>query len=159
MYYSGKRWGHELGLSACFRQWRAQSHCRFLHGYPLAFEAQFRARTLDANNWVQDFGSLKPVKSWLEQTFDHKTIVAEDDPEMALFLIMKDHQLSDLMTLPTTGCEGFAEFVYNFIDGWLREQASSFDKRSGFAVQRVHLDWIKCQEHGGNWAIYDRSRA
>ena len=35
MYRSSKTYGHEIGLSAAFRQWRAQSHCRLIHGYAL----------------------------------------------------------------------------------------------------------------------------
>lgn len=155
MYYSGKRWGHELGLSACFRQWRADSHCRFLHGYPLAFEAQFRAETLDARNWVQDFGSLKPVKAYLEQTFDHKLVVAEDDPEKDLLCSLAGHGVADVLVVPSVGCEMFAQQVYWWIYHWLQTEASSFRNIGGFNVQRVHLEWVKCQEHAGNWAAFE----
>ena len=79
MYKSTKTFGHEIGLSACFRQWRADSHCRFLHGYALAIKFVFAANELDVRNWVVDFGSLKSLKSQLEDTFDHKLLVAEND--------------------------------------------------------------------------------
>ena len=55
-YYSLKKYGHERGLSAAFRQWRADSHCKFLHGYSLEFEFEFGADELDEKNWVVDFG-------------------------------------------------------------------------------------------------------
>ena len=32
MFLSTKTYGHDLGLSAAFRQWRAESHCRLIHG-------------------------------------------------------------------------------------------------------------------------------
>ena len=36
VWRSTKTYGHEEGLSCCFRQWRAtHSHCRLLHGYAL----------------------------------------------------------------------------------------------------------------------------
>ena len=38
-YYSTKTYGHNIGLSAVFRQPNADhSHCHFLHGYSLAFK-------------------------------------------------------------------------------------------------------------------------
>jgi len=80
MYLSTKTFGHELGLSAAFRQWKADSHCRFLHGYALAVKFTFAAEELDVRNWVVDFGGLKGLKQILEDTFDHKTLVASDDP-------------------------------------------------------------------------------
>ncbi len=61
-YYSTKTWGHNMGLSAAFRQWRADSHCRLIHGYSLAITLKFAAGDLDARNWVVDFGSLKTLK-------------------------------------------------------------------------------------------------
>ena len=61
--YSTKKYGHERGLSAAFRQWRAESHCRFMHGYSLEFGFVFGAHELDENNWVVDFGGLKGL-SW-----------------------------------------------------------------------------------------------
>ena len=75
-YYSKKKYGHERGLSAAFRQWGAESHCRFIHGYSLEFEFVFGAHELDENNWVVDFGGLKELELWLRQNFDHKTLVA-----------------------------------------------------------------------------------
>ena len=51
----------ELG-SCAFRQPKADSHCRFLHGYRLTAKFWFRASQLDKNNWVVDFGSLGYLK-------------------------------------------------------------------------------------------------
>jgi 6-pyruvoyltetrahydropterin/6-carboxytetrahydropterin synthase len=80
MHYSTKTYGAEVGLSSCFRQHKAQSHCRLLHGYAMSFSFKFGALVLDERNWVVDFGGLKGLKAILEETFDHKTIIAEDDP-------------------------------------------------------------------------------
>ena len=60
MHYSTKRYGHEQGLSAVFRQPNAShSHCQLLHGYSLAFTFTFSCKELDDKNWVVDFGGLK----------------------------------------------------------------------------------------------------
>jgi 6-pyruvoyltetrahydropterin/6-carboxytetrahydropterin synthase len=55
LHFVKKTYGHELGLSTCFRQHRAKSHCRFLHGYPLSFTFTFAATQRDENGWVIDF--------------------------------------------------------------------------------------------------------
>ena len=85
-YQSTKSYGHEMGFSCCFRQWRADSHCRLLHGYALAFKFIFESKTLDVRNWVVDFGGLKPLKAMLQDTFDHTLLVAEDDPKKQVLL-------------------------------------------------------------------------
>ena len=77
--FSSKKYGHERGLSAAFRQWKADSHCKHIHGYSLEFEFKFGANELDERNWVVDFGGLKELEKWLRNHFDHKTLVASDD--------------------------------------------------------------------------------
>ena len=73
IYKSTKHYGHNIGLSAVFRQPNADhSHCRFLHGYSLAFTFTFACEGLDNKNWAVDFGGLRPIKAWLEDMFDHK---------------------------------------------------------------------------------------
>lgn len=143
-YRSTKHYGHELGLSACFRQWRAESHCRLLHGYALAFTFVFEADKLDVNNWVVDFGSLKPVKEFLANTFDHKLIVAEDDPRKDELSELAGLGLADVLVLPSTGCEAFAEHVANKVKRWLFTQQGN----------RVRLVSVECREHGANSALW-----
>ena len=85
-YFSTKHYGHNIGLSAVFRQPNADhSHCHFLHGYSLAFKFTFGCDQLDNKNWAVDFGGLKPLKKWLEDSFDHKTVVDINDPHMEDF--------------------------------------------------------------------------
>ena len=50
-HYSTKHYGHNIGLSAVFRQPNADhSHCHLLHGYSLAFTFKFVCDKLDNNN-------------------------------------------------------------------------------------------------------------
>lgn len=144
-FRSTKTYGHDVGLSCAFRQWRADSHCRFLHGYALAVHFEFEAAALDARNWVVDFGSLKSLKGWLENTFDHRTLVAEDDPEIELFKIMAQQGIIQLRVVPATGCEKFAEMIYAAAEVWLAD--------NGYAP-RVRLVAVEVREHGANSAIY-----
>lgn len=146
-FKSTKTYGHELGLSCAFRQWKADSHCRFVHGYALAFRFEFEASVLDTRNWVVDFGGLKGLKSMLEDTFDHKTVVAQDDPHLEFF--KTGHQLGvlDLVIVEAGGCEKFAELVFECAEQWLKD--------AGFAP-RCKLVSVEVKEHGANSAIYTR---
>lgn len=141
-----KTYGAHLGLSSCFRQWRAKSHCKYLHGYALEFSFVFEARSLDENGWVIDFGGLKPLKTWLESTFDHKTLVAGDDP-----LLLKYHELSkaglmDVLIFPGgVGCEAFSRVAY----------AKAQEIISTLTDNRVKVISCSVREHGANAVIFE----
>lgn len=144
IYESTKTYTHSIGLSAAFRQWRAHSHCRYIHGYALEVKLTFSATELDGTNWVVDFGSLKSLKGWLEDTFDHKTIVAEDDPELETFKDLDRRGIIQMRVLPGCGCEKFAEAIWHYADGWLQDNGYS---------PRCQLVSVEVREHGANSAI------
>lgn len=146
-YVSTKTWGHEVGLSCCFRQWRADSHCRFLHGYALSVRVEFEAEVLDVRNWVVDFGGLKSFKGMLEDTFDHKLLVAEDDPLKDDLAMLAGLGAADVVVIPATGCERFAEFIFDAAETWLQD--------NGYG-ERVTVRLVEVKEHGANSAIYRR---
>lgn len=148
MYRSTKTYGHEIGLSCCFRQWRAQSHCRLLHGYALAFKFIFEADELDERQWVVDFGGLKSLKTILEDTFDHTLLVAEDDPKKDTLLNLGQEGLARVVIVPAAGCERTAQLVYEVAEQWLMD--------AGFGP-RVRLVSVEVNEHGANSAIYSGS--
>jgi 6-pyruvoyltetrahydropterin/6-carboxytetrahydropterin synthase len=145
MFHSTKRYGHEVGLSACFRQWRAGSHCHYLHGYALSVEFTFAADTLDTRNWVVDFGGLKDLRRVLEDTFDHKTVVAADDPHMNWFAEGDRLGVLDLVVLPHVGCEMFAEYAGRVAQEWLAANG---------LTDRVALVSCEVREHGANGAVW-----
>jgi 6-pyruvoyltetrahydropterin/6-carboxytetrahydropterin synthase len=147
MYRSSKTYGHEIGLSAAFRQWRAQSHCRLIHGYALSIHLEFEADELDERNWVVDFGSLKSFKAQLENTFDHKLLVAADDPMLKHYEALQDAGLAEVVFVPATGCEAFAEMIFEAADVWLED--------NGYKP-RVRMHHVTVREHGANSATYSR---
>lgn len=149
-YRSTKTFGHDLGLSACFRQWKAESHCHLLHGYALAIHLEFAAYELDVRNWVVDFGSLKSLKGQLEDTFDHTLLVAEDDPKRADLEALDAIGLARVVIVPATGCEAFARMIYEAVDLWLKD--------NGYKP-RCWLEKVEVREHGANSAIYDFHQA
>lgn len=144
-YQVTKTYGPELGLSAAFRQWRADSHCRFIHGYALGFKFTFECEDLDVRNWCVDFGGLKGLKQILVDNFDHKLLVAEDDPHIGDLMRLDSLGLAEVIVLPAVGCEKFAEYVYKVGEQWLKD--------AGFAP-RCRLVSVEVSEHSGNSAIY-----
>lgn len=138
-YQSTKTYTHAHGYSCCFRQWRADSHCSKLHGYSLQIELVFEGE-LDDRNWVQDFGGLKDVKAFLDRTFDHKTIVAVDDPERSTLEGLADTTgILDIVVMEAVGCEKFAEYIFE----WVVEHHSK-------------LKSVQVWEHAGNSAKVTR---
>ena len=147
-FLSSKKYGHERGLSAAFRQWRAESHCRFMHGYSLEFEFVFGTHELDENNWVVDFGGLKELESWLRLNFDHKTLVASDDPNYSLFEEMHENGIIDMVTVEGTGCEMFAKIAMEYAKELILNITQG----------RCWVESVSVREHGANSAICMRIR-
>ena len=144
VYYSTKTYGHNIGLSAVFRQPNADhSHCHLLHGYSLQFKFTFACNELDNKNWAVDFGGLKPLKAWLEDQFDHKLCLAEDDPHMRKFIELEELDLVEIRTFAGVGAEKFAEHAFNFADRLIRDKTNN----------RCWVHEVECAEHGANSAI------
>jgi len=149
VYRSTKTYGHNEGLSCCFRQWHAaHSHCRLVHGYALAFRFVFATEALDERNWCFDFGGLKPVRNWLHEMFDHTMLVAEDDPELAEFRRLEERGLIALRVLPAVGCEATARLVHDHVARFVAQETGG----------RVWLESVEVREHSGNSAIYEPAR-
>ena len=146
MYYSTKRYGHEVGLSAVFRQPNAiHSHCQLLHGYSLAFTFTFGCTDLDYKNWVVDFGGLKALKTWLEDTFDHKVVLDRNDPKADVLYSLEQHGLAEIVMLDGVGAEKFVEHAYDFADNLIVEMTNG----------RCWCVKVEVAEHGANSAIYE----
>jgi len=141
------------GYSACFRQWKAEgTHCRFLHGYAVSFRVWFEG-DLDERNWVFDFGGMKRAKTkmngmspkdyfaWL---LDHTTIVAQDDPYLEQFKQMHQDGVIQLRIMDAVGCERFAQYLYDIINGFLELETDN----------RVRATKVEVYEHERNSASY-----
>jgi|TARA_R110002153_G_scaffold241591_2_gene396698 6-pyruvoyltetrahydropterin/6-carboxytetrahydropterin synthase len=143
-YYSTKTYGHQIGLSACFRQPNAHSHCKLLHGYSLGFKFTFACDQLDIRNWVVDFGGLKPLKAWLEETFDHKVVLDFTDQYMYKFEELENMGLIEIVKVDGVGVEKFAYHAHKYADKLVREMTDN----------RCWVSEVECAEHGANSAIY-----
>ena len=142
------------GFSTVFRQWKAETtHCRFLHGYGVSFRVTFEG-DLDERNWVWDFGGMKRAngtidgmspKEWMDYTFDHTVIVAEDDPGINGFKTMDQLGIIQLRIIPATGAEKFAEYIFNKLNPFIQEETDG----------RVKITQVEFMEHNKNTAIYE----
>jgi 6-pyruvoyltetrahydropterin/6-carboxytetrahydropterin synthase len=145
MYVSTKHYGPEAGFSICYRQYKADSHCKFLHGYALAFDFEFESPVLDVRNWVCDFGGFKSLRHFLEDYFDHTLLVAQDDPNKEDFEAIGNWGLAQIRIVDKTGCEGLAEFLFWYINEvWLVE--------NGYKGSEVFCRKVRVYETPGNSA-------
>ena len=143
-YLSTKTYGHNIGLSAVFRQPNADhSHCHLLHGYSLGFKFVFACDELDNKNWVVDFGGLKELKAWLEDMFDHKLCLDNNDPHVATFKHLESLDLAEIRYFDGVGAEKFAQHAFEFADTLIR----------GKTNDRCWVEEVECSEHGANSAI------
>lgn len=132
------------GFPCTHRQWKAESHCRFVHGYSREFYFEFAASELTKEGWVVDFGGLKKLKAWLNSTFDHTFLVAQDDPQLEVFKKLDSEGVIQLRVLPNPGMEGTAQYVFN--------EASSILK--DLYGDRAWITLVQVSENENNSAKY-----
>ena len=142
--YISSKFYNQLGPVA-YRQWRADSHCNQIHGYALSFYFEFECETLDARNWCIDFGGLKPLKNLLEDWFDHTLLVAIDDPERETLLNLGKAGLAKITEVEKTGCEGIAEFLYEYVNTIFLKDYGELD--------RVWCSRVEVRETDANMAM------
>ncbi|NDD59488.1 MAG: 6-carboxytetrahydropterin synthase [Chlamydiae bacterium] len=137
-----------IPLGSCaFRQPRADSHCKFLHGYRLQAKFYFACNELDHKNWVVDFGGLKELKKQLENIFDHKTVVWSKDPEIETFYLLENKKMIELVVLENgVGIERFAELCCEMADKHVREMTNN----------RCWCEKVEVWEHEQNSAIFQK---
>jgi 6-pyruvoyltetrahydropterin/6-carboxytetrahydropterin synthase len=100
-----------------YKQWRADTHCNLNHGYSFSIKFYFGANELDKRGWVVDYGGLKELKQILKDQFDHKTLIASDDPDLEQYKQLERDKILKLTVLPAMGCELIADMLYKFVNG------------------------------------------
>lgn len=131
------------GFSCVFRQWRADSHCKYLHGYDPSITVKLNCNTLNDKKWVYDFAGFKQFKKWLADLLDHTVIVAQDDPQITLFKdLCTKNLLIQLRIVEHIGAESFAKLIYE-------ELQSNFLKDFDGVIE-----YVEFAEHEKNSARY-----
>jgi 6-pyruvoyltetrahydropterin/6-carboxytetrahydropterin synthase len=94
---------------------------------------------------VVDFGGIKKIKDFLEYTFDHTFLVAQDDPELETFKDLDKKGVIMLRILPNPGMEGTAYFVY-------QEAAKILESLYG---KRARITKVEVRENEKNSAFFE----
>ena len=141
IYRSTKRFH---GYPCTHRQWKADSHCRFVHGYSREFYFEFACKEMTDEFWVMDFGGLKDVKKFLEYHFDHTFLIAADDPYLDQFKQMDKDGVIQLRILPNPGMEGTAKYVFDEVSKMISEKTNN----------RVWITKVEVRENEKNSAFY-----
>lgn len=82
------------------------------------------------------------MKEFLENTFDHKTVIEKDDPEVDIFKELHARGIVDLRILDKVGCEAFAEMALRWTNDWLTRE-----NKTARAVS------VRVSEHEGNAVV------
>lgn len=157
MYVSTKNYGPEEGFAVCYRQHKADRKsgkgpnelytrdeipgCNALHGYALGFYFEFESEETDVRNWVVDFGSLRPLKNFLKENFDHTMLVAEDDPEFETFEMLHKKALAKMVVVEKTGCEALSKFLHEWVNEYFLEDHYP---NSGIRCRKVEVRETPC---------------
>lgn len=137
----------ELG-SCAFRQPFADSHCKFVHGYQLKAKFWFAGSRLDSNNWIIDFGSLKQLKTELQETFDHTLVVSKHDPCLEQFQELEKAGAAVVKVMDGVGIEKFAEYCFDYANTYIRNKTNN----------RCWVQKVEVFEHEDNSAVYRATR-
>lgn len=147
-YQVTKTYSPERGFSCVFRQWKADSHCHFFHGYALGISVTFECDDdkLDHRGWVVDFGGMDSFKNGLTRIFDHTMLVAGDDPALFSINALSKTGAANVVMMPAVGCEAFANMVCRLAAEWLEE---AYENSANIRVVSATVF-----EHAGNSATY-----
>ncbi len=135
-------------ISVGHRQWRDNGHCAWVHGYGRYIQFTFEG-DLDERQWVMDFGDLKDVKQWLEEQWDHRVMIASDDPQLEKLKEMHDLSIMNINIMDVDkgwgpGIEASCKFVYDHVQPLIGQKTDG----------RVKLTKVEIWEHERNSAVY-----
>ena len=152
MFFSTKKIGP---ISTSHRNWMAATNsnrdsvkCSVCHGYSRYIQFTF-AGELDQHQWIYDFGDAKFIKQWLDDNWDHKTLVSENDPKLDKLKQAELDGLLYLTIIPSIndwgpGIEGSCKWVYDSLISTVLEKTDN----------RIWIAKVEIWEHENNSAFY-----
>lgn len=108
-----------LDIPFAHRQHSHGGHCSLIHGHNWRFTFSFGCKELDKQGFVVDFGKLKFIRTWLEDTFDHAYVYNQDDEETEK-LIQQSPKLFKAYKVESCSAEGLAKHVFEIISKQLK---------------------------------------
>ena len=145
-FKSSKRFGP---ITTGHRQWRDKGHCSYVHGYGRYVRLTFEATELDECGWVMDFGDLRGVKNWIEDEWDHRTLIAIDDPVIPELKALEKVGGINLNILPEgylPGIEESCRYLYDKLNPIIQRKTNN----------RVEITRVEIWETEKNQAEYVR---
>ena len=76
--------------------------------------------------------------------FDHRVLVAQDDPEIDTFMRLSQIGVARIIVVGGVGCEAFARQMFEVAQSVVNDE-------------RVRVVSCECYEHDGNSAIYEET--
>ena len=144
--------------SVALRQHKAaHSHCELLHGYALKFKVWFASheedveQQLDDMNWIVDYGGFKDapkgngLKSWMNDMWDHTTLIQANDPYRDLFESMAMEGICKVHFLEKMGAESCARLTFEKFNEVLAKTDAG----------RCKVIKVECWENDNNSSIYE----
>ena len=144
-YTSAKKIGP---ITTGHRQWKDGGHCSYIHGYGRYVVITFACYVRDEKGWVMDFGDLRDVKKWIEDEWDHRVLIAYDDPLLNELQELHNKGGIDINILPTEygpGIEDSCKYIYDNINPMIVNKTDD----------RVWVEKIRVYEHENNWAEFE----
>ena len=96
---------------------------------------------------MYDFGNLKWFKKWLEEQWDHKVLVAHDDPALLRLRELEKEDIVKLNVIPEgygPGIEDSCKYVFDYANPEIINQTQG----------RVWIERVRIWEHENNYAEY-----
>lgn len=145
-FFSTKKIGP---ISTGHRQWRDDGHCAYAHGYGRYVKLTFGCHTLDDRMWCVDFGELRWAKKFIEDQWDHRMLIASDDPLLDKWKEMDSLGGIHLNVMDVTkgwgpGIEASCKFLFDNLNPTVIKMTQG----------RCWIESIEIFEHEMNSAIY-----
>lgn len=90
-----------------------ESKCAHLHGHNGRVTFYCEADVLDTVGRVIDFSEIKRLANWLEDNWDHKTLIWQDDPWLVLLQQLDPDGVKMVSFNPTS--ENISEFLLKHV--------------------------------------------
>lgn len=102
-------------------------NCQHVHGHSYVVTVEMDSvGFLNKYGFVKDFNDFKPLKEWIDSTWDHAFLVAAADTPMLRFLQDNDQRYYVFPNNPTA--EYIAEKLYEVASGLLNDDYSKVTK-------------------------------
>lgn len=117
-------------ICVAHRNWKSKTHCSFIHGYARSVELVVGCHQLAEEDWVYDFSKFKEIRKFLEENWDHRLLIADDDPQLEELKRMHELKLLNLNIMDTNkgygpSIEQSCKFVADFADNYIKKETNN----------------------------------